>query len=138
MHIYAVLAGAVEISGQGRERTLDVRWAAGYVVPGIPNIRAAAESVEMCGIKGQRIAIAIGRSIERHSGVDSVVESALDHVGELRLATRGQHAPVPHHVADCGAAFAIGLRVGQFVWSAKGFPLGACADTPGDVHLPAS
>src|SRR5437763_13430549 len=131
MHIYAVLAGAVEISGQGRERTLDVRWAAGYVVPGIPNIRAAAKSVKMCGIKCQRIAIAIGRSIERHSGVDSVVQCAFDHVGELRLAARGQHAPVPHHVADCGAAFAISLRVGQLIWSTECLPLCPRANTAG-------
>ena len=36
----------------------------------------------------QRIAVAVQRAVERHAGVDAVVERALDDVGEARLAGR--------------------------------------------------
>ena len=87
------------------------------------------------GSKAKRIAVTIKRAVERHAGIDAVVQGALNDVGIFGFAGGGEHAPVPHHVADGRAAFAIGGEIGQLVRIAKGFALAASADAAGDVHL---
>src|SRR5258708_36757297 len=87
-------AGAVEISGKGSKDALEVRRTAGRVVPGIAN------GFSKGGIESQRIAVAIEPAVERHSGIDAVIESPLDDVGKLRVSRAGQHAPMPPHLAN--------------------------------------
>src|SRR6185437_1917427 len=106
MYVHSILAGAIKITGKRTEGALQIRRAAGSVIPGIANVAATAKSVKCRRIEGQRIAIAIGGPIERHARIDTIVEGALDYVGELRLAAGREHSPVPHHVADGCAAFA--------------------------------
>src|SRR5262249_28981069 len=77
MDVQAVFAGAVEIARQGREGALEIRRAAGGVVPGIADVLARRR------VERQRIAIAVQRAFERHARVDAVVQRTLDDVGEL-------------------------------------------------------
>src|SRR6185312_2862410 len=48
VHIQTIFAGAVEITWQRSERALEIRRAAGYVIPCIADIRAASETIQ-CG-----------------------------------------------------------------------------------------
>src|SRR5260221_13951565 len=113
--VEAVLAGAVEIARERGEGAFEIGRAAGGVVPLVADFFVGG------GIEGQRVAVAIKIAAERHAGIDAVVESAFDDVGVGSFAGGGGHAPVPHHVADCGAAFAVGFFVGQFGGGAEGF-----------------
>ncbi len=127
MNVDAILAGAVEVAGQRRKRALNIRRTAGRVVPGIPN------HIARRGLEGQRVAIAVHLPIERHSGVDAVIQRPLHHIGKPRLAGRGQQARVPHHVPDRGAALSIGTRIGQLIRISKCLAL--CASPYASRHI---
>src|SRR5580658_8710625 len=129
MYVDSVRAGAVEIPRERPERALEVRRTAGYVIPGISDL------VSRGRIKRQRIAIAIERAVERHAGIDSVIQSALYNIGELGISSDGKHAPVPHHIADGGAAFAVGAEIRQLVGIPESFPIRPRTDPAGDIHL---
>ena len=106
VHINAPGTGAIKVARQRRQRALQIGWAAGGVVPFVPDFFTG---------RFQWIAVAVERAGKRHPGIDAVVKRPLDHIGESRLARHRQHAPVPHHVADGRAAFAVSLRVGKLV-----------------------
>src|ERR1700722_1396099 len=129
MNVDSIGAGAIEISGQRSESTLKIRRTAGRVVPGIADI------VSGRGIEGQRVSITVEGAIQRHSGIDSVVQSTLYNIGKLCFSGNGQHAPVPHHVADRGTTFAVGAEIGQLVGISERFSIGSRTDPAGDVHF---
>ena len=118
MNVNAIATCAVQISRQRSERALEVGRTTGYVVPGI------ADFVSGRRIERQRIAIAVERSIQRHAGVDPVVECSFDYIGEFRISRSREHAPVPHHVADGGAAFTVSAEVWQLIGIPKSFAVG--------------
>ena len=129
VEINALSAGAVEISRQRSESPFQVRRAARRVVPLVANLVATGR------VERQRIAIAIERAIKRHPGIDAIIERALHHVGVCGFAGRGEHAPIPHHVADGRATFPVGPRIGQFIGITESLAVAARADSAGDVHL---
>src|SRR5215472_6603779 len=129
MQIETVSAGAVEIPGQRGKRALEVWRATRRVVPRV------ADLIAIRRVETQRIAVTIKRSVEGHARVDPVVQGALDDVGIFRLTGCGEHAPVPHHVADGCAAFAIGGEIWELVRIAKSFAIAARSYSTGDVHL---
>ena len=129
MHIEALAASAVKVSWERSECTLEIWWAASCVVPGIADLVASR-----C-IEGERIAIAIKRSIERHSRIDTVVQRPFHYIRKLGIAGRRQHAPVPHHVSDRGATFSIGAEIGEFVSISKGLSLSSRTHSAADIHL---
>src|SRR5271165_2141655 len=105
MYVNSVCAGAVEISRKGPECALQVRRAASHVVPGIPDLIASR------WIERQRVAIAVERAVERHARINPVIQSAFDNIGKLCVPGCGEHAPVPHHVADGSATLAVRAEV---------------------------
>src|SRR6267142_2901828 len=129
MNENAVFACTVKITWQRSERSLEVRGTAGGVIPFVSNHVAGAR------VECERIAIAIKSSTERHSRINSVVKGAFDYIGVFSIACCGEHAPIPHHVADSRAAFSIGLRVRKFIRVAERFPVASSADSTCDVHL---
>ena len=129
MQVDSIIAGAVEISRQGCKRTLQIRRTAGRVVPWVANFFP-------CGrIKCQRVAVAIQCTIERHPGIDTVVECPFDYVRELSIPRCSEHAPVPHHVSDSRAAFSVGTIVWQFVSMSESFTIGPRPDSAGYIHF---
>src|ERR1700730_17754074 len=68
MHVNTVAAGAIEISRERGEGALEIWGTAGDVVPLVANLVTTGR------IEGQRITIAIERSVERHPRINSVVE----------------------------------------------------------------
>ena len=76
MNVDAVVRDAVEIAGQRSKRAFEVGRAARGVVPGV------ADLVARSWIVSQRIPIAIKLAIERHAGVDAVVQRTLHDVGK--------------------------------------------------------
>src|SRR6478672_3257348 len=66
--IDSIAAGAVEVSWQGSESTLEIRRTTSGVVPGIANLLSGGR------VKRQWIPIAIKCSVERHSGIDAVIQ----------------------------------------------------------------
>ena len=129
MEIDSICAGAVEISWEGSKRTLQIRRTTSRVVPWIANFLSRGR------IKRQRIAIAIQSAIKRHSGIDTVIERPFDYVRELCITRGREHAPVPHHVSDSRATFAVGTIVWQFVSVSKGLTIGPRPDSAGYIHL---
>src|SRR5208337_5540198 len=87
VQVKAILAGAVKIAWQGRKGALQIRRAARGVIPGIADMVAARR------VERQGIAITIKSTVERHPGIDAVIQSTLDNVGVLRLARGSEHAP---------------------------------------------
>ncbi len=126
MNVNAVRIRAVEVSRKRCEGPLQVRRTAGRVVPRIADLAIHQMPVpRLTGrVKRQRIAVAIGFAVERHPRVDTVVQRPLDHIGELRVARRCQHAPVPHHVSNGRAALPVCLCIWEFVLIAKGLACG--------------
>src|SRR6266403_1797122 len=80
MCVDAVLACAVKVSRKRGEDAFQVRWAAGHVVP------LVADLVTRRRIKGERVTVAVKHPVERHSGVDAVIQSSFDDVGEFGIA----------------------------------------------------
>src|SRR6202011_5206577 len=74
VHIDSVAAGAVEISRQRTEGALQIRRTTSRVVPRV------ADLISGRGIESQRVAIAVHRSIQRHSGIYPVIECTLNHI----------------------------------------------------------
>ena len=139
VNVDAIGTCAVEIAGERCKGPLQIGRTTGRVIPWIADGalfgRPIAGVVAVGGIVCQRVAIAIGLTVERHSRVDAVVEGALDHISESRLPRGRKHAPVPHHVADCGATFAVGAGVGQLVGVSEGFASLARSDAAVDIEL---
>ena len=129
MHIKSVGAGAVQIARQRSKRALEVRRATRRVVPGI------ADLVAIGRVETQRIAVTIKRSIQGHARIDPVVQGALNDVGVFCIPGCREHAPVPHHVADGGAAFSVSGEIRQFVRLAERFAVAARSNSAGHVHL---
>src|SRR6266481_1434158 len=129
VEIDAVAAGAVKISRQRGKSALQIRGAASGVVPIVANFVAVGR------IKRQRIAIAVERAVQRHAGIDAVVERALDHIREFGFARRGEHAPIPHHVSNGRATFPVGPGIGQLERITESFALAARTDATGDGQL---
>ena len=129
MQINSVLARAIEISGKRSKDAFEIRRTASRVIPRIADFFAGGR------IKGERVAVTIKSAIERHPGIDAVIESALEDVGELGVSRCGEHAPVPHHVSNRGAAFAIREVVWQLVGITESLAVRARADSAGDVHF---
>src|SRR5437879_11538532 len=105
MKVDPVLAGAVKVTRKGSEDALEVRWTASHVVPLIADLVASRR------IKRERVTVAVEHAVERHSGIDAVVQRPFDDVGEFGIASGRQHAPVPHHVSDGRTALAISPKV---------------------------
>src|ERR1700685_664913 len=88
VEINSFRAGAVEIAGKRGKSALDIGGATGGVVPEIANFPGALAMAAGRVVVGegrlelQRSAIAVESAIERHTGINGVVERALDHIGE--------------------------------------------------------
>src|SRR4029077_347033 len=117
MCVDSLFARAVKVARKGGKDSFEVRWATSYVVP------LVADLVPSGRIKRERVTVAVKHSVERHSGVDAVIQSAFDDISKLSIARGRQHTPVPHHVADGGTALTIGAEVRQLVGIAEGFAI---------------
>ena len=82
------LAGAfVEVARQRGKGALQIGRAASSVVPGIADVSIGCVTVARVPgrIERERIAIAIHLAIERHPGIDAVVERTFDNIGKARF-----------------------------------------------------
>src|SRR5438309_9368288 len=85
VNVNAILVRAVKVPRKRSKCALKVRRTAGCVVPCVANL--AIYEVSISGLAGrvktERISVAIGLPVKRHTGIDSVVECPLDDVGEF-------------------------------------------------------
>ena len=83
----------------------------------------------------QRVDVEELRAVERDARQETVVERALDQVGEAALAGDQKQAPVPHHARDRRARLAVRAIGRQLVRIADRLAGVARSDAAGQVHL---
>ena len=116
----------VDVAGHRGDQTDHVGRTAGAPEEGL---------AVMLPVRLERVHIKVGVPRKRVTGNHSVIQGALHHVGELRLAGGQVHPVRPEGQPDRRARLAVGRAVRQIVLAAEPLVRGVGADPAGDIHL---